>query len=94
MGVRYWFLVAAYSKPIAGPMLKPSLDGGRMYVHKIKLALSFSHTKKLVWYLFTGHTADKATTLEKLWSLQPCGTLLWPMYWQISVHVIGAISLI
>jgi len=32
-GVRYWFLVAAYSKPIAGSMLlflKPSLDGGSM----------------------------------------------------------------
>jgi len=28
-------------------------------------------------------------TLEK-----PCGTRLWPMYWQTSVHVIGAISLI
>jgi hypothetical protein len=38
--------------------------------------------------------ADEATTLEKLCSLQRCGALPWPMYWQASVQVIGAISLI
>jgi hypothetical protein len=72
-----------------------TFPGWREYVNQLVQLNPQSHNHATCMAPFYGtRTAAEATTLEKLCSLQPCGTLMWPMYWQTSVQVIGAISLI